>query len=42
MEPEQTSIARQGFGKHIPAATNILATIEEPPFLSKSEVNTSL
>jgi hypothetical protein len=42
MEPEQSSIARQRLGKHIPAATNIHATIEELPFLYNGEVNTSL
>jgi hypothetical protein len=29
VEPEQTFIARQRLGKHIPAATNTQATIEE-------------
>jgi hypothetical protein len=28
VEPEETSIARQLLGKHIPAATNLQATIE--------------
>jgi hypothetical protein len=28
MEPEETSIARQRLGKHVPAATNRQATIE--------------
>jgi hypothetical protein len=40
--PEQTSIARQRLGKHIPAATNTQATIEELPFLCNSKVNTRL
>jgi hypothetical protein len=30
VEPEQTPIARQRLGKHIYAATNTQATIEEP------------
>jgi hypothetical protein len=30
VEPEQTSIAKQWLGKHIPAGTNTHATIEEP------------
>jgi hypothetical protein len=30
VEPKQISIARKGLGKHIPAATNTHATIEEP------------
>jgi hypothetical protein len=29
MEPEETSIARQRLGKHIPAATNTQATLKE-------------
>jgi hypothetical protein len=41
-EPEQTSIDRQGLDKHIPAATNMQATIEELPFLCNGEVGTPL
>lgn len=29
MEPEETVIARQGHGKHVPSATNTHSTIEE-------------
>jgi hypothetical protein len=29
VEPEETSIARKQFRKHVPAATNTQATIEE-------------
>jgi hypothetical protein len=29
MEPEETAIARQWLGKHIPAATNIHATTKK-------------
>jgi hypothetical protein len=42
MEPEQTTIVRQQLGKHIPAATNTQATIEELQFLSNGVVNTSV
>jgi hypothetical protein len=39
VEPEQTSIARQPLDKHIPAATNTHATIEEP--VSKQRIGKS-
>jgi hypothetical protein len=42
VESEQTSIATQQLGKHIPAATITQATIEELPFLCNGEVNTPL
>jgi hypothetical protein len=42
VEPEQTSIARQRLSKHIPAATNTQAAIEELPFLCNGEVNMTL
>jgi hypothetical protein len=29
VEPEQTAVARQRFGKHVPAATNTHAAIQE-------------
>jgi hypothetical protein len=42
VEPEQTSITTQRLVKHIPAATNTQATIEELPLLLNGEVNTPL
>jgi hypothetical protein len=42
VETETMSIARQRFGKHIPAAKNTQATIDELPFLCNFEVNTPL
>jgi hypothetical protein len=43
VELEQTSIAMQGLGKHIPSETNKHATIEGQTFLCNGEVkHTSL
>jgi hypothetical protein len=42
MEPEQTLIARQRLGKHIPETMNKHATIEGLQFLCNGEVNTPL
>jgi hypothetical protein len=43
MTPESwKSGARATVGKHFPAATKKLATIEELPFLRKEELNISL
>jgi hypothetical protein len=39
MEPEQISIARKELGKHISAATNAQAAIEELLFPCNGEVN---
>jgi hypothetical protein len=30
VEPKQTAVARQRFGKHIPVAMNTHATVEKP------------
>jgi hypothetical protein len=39
-EPEETFIARQRFGKQVPAEMNTHTTIEELPFLCNGEGNT--
>jgi hypothetical protein len=40
IEPEQTSIAMQRLGKHIPAAMNTHATIEEPVCKQRTDKHT--
>jgi hypothetical protein len=42
VQPGQTFISRQQLSKHVPAARNTQAAIEELPFLCNGEVNTLL